>query len=580
MARCNFCGAENEYEALICRECGGHLNPEYVANKSHFIKWEAKIDKRNVLLIAILIITFGSLAAFHNKGVSNNNLLTGGSELGWIFILAGVLALIPPYITEVKDPSRTQGAYYWYWYIYSYFLFPVAFFHAIHIKNNEILETKMLLDNKAEDKKDDTNLSTQGYKFRCRVNITSINIKKMLTVVGLITLMLFFLVPASIKSYTLYSLDELGSNKDSTGLESYIYSNCKDKENRIYVNHAVDVLTNIETENAYDAMEELMYSNLNNSLKIKIVKNLVGKNYSVKSVNKIYNLYEDEKQTELRSELKKLLALAPKVLLYEEINKKISQVKVSGNDFPKYFSEVMTLTPTYENEVREMVTVSIRKNLSECTSEDSFCGIEVLLDYWDKYGNADKKVERDNLLKAIDNYDSLDGRQIGIKNEIQKNNDKISSASQEIQKINNSESIYITLSAYMVRKIDDDNYEISLPQYNGYFGELPSSNHAILKTVSTTFQSKGWFTIKAISEGTMPVDIKEEYGGFTQDWPVYIEVPDSTLDHQNKAEQQQIYNEANNNNNKLKTEQQSNKHEINRLVTNILNQKQSLVSYI
>jgi len=50
--------------------------------------------------------------------------------------------------------------------------------------------------------------------------------------------------------------------------------------------------------------------------------------------------------------------------------------------------------------------------------------------------------------------------------------------------------------------------------------------HSILQTTKTIFQSKGTFSLKVKLIDTVPVRVKEEFGGFTQTWDVYKEVTD------------------------------------------------------
>jgi peptidoglycan hydrolase CwlO-like protein len=90
----------------------------------------------------------------------------------------------------------------------------------------------------------------------------------------------------------------------------------------------------------------------------------------------------------------------------------------------------------------------------------------------------------------------------------------------------------------MVADDGSNIYEIALPEYDYYFGEMPSGNHAILMTTTVSFTSKGWFTINARRLTDVPIQLNQEFGGFTQNWPVYQEVTDSDVADQNAKIQQ------------------------------------------
>jgi len=70
------------------------------------------------------------------------------------------------------------------------------------------------------------------------------------------------------------------------------------------------------------------------------------------------------------------------------------------------------------------------------------------------------------------------------------------------------------LNAFMIAQNKPNLYEIAL----GLGGP-----HAVLITTTTSFQTRGTFDLTVKDIGTMPEDIKEEYGGFTQMWHWYEE---------------------------------------------------------
>ncbi len=76
-----------------------------------------------------------------------------------------------------------------------------------------------------------------------------------------------------------------------------------------------------------------------------------------------------------------------------------------------------------------------------------------------------------------------------------------------------SEALY--LSGYIVHQSNLGKYEIIVQG---------QKNRAILNTRYTTFTNKGSFSLPVKKTGTQTVSLKEEYGGFTQEWNTYTEV--------------------------------------------------------
>lgn len=93
---------------------------------------------------------------------------------------------------------------------------------------------------------------------------------------------------------------------------------------------------------------------------------------------------------------------------------------------------------------------------------------------------------------------------------------------------------WFVLDAYMVREEQPGTYEIALPSW-ALGRKTPSDRHAILVTVDTVFQTQGWFQLAVREGGTMPVEIKEELGGFTQEWRIFAEVPEAELEVERQA---------------------------------------------
>jgi len=70
------------------------------------------------------------------------------------------------------------------------------------------------------------------------------------------------------------------------------------------------------------------------------------------------------------------------------------------------------------------------------------------------------------------------------------------------------------LNGYIVGQHSYGIYEIAL-SYSG--------NHALLFAFDTQFQSRGAFSLRVTELSDIPVQLKEDFGGFTQTWKIYSE---------------------------------------------------------
>lgn len=88
---------------------------------------------------------------------------------------------------------------------------------------------------------------------------------------------------------------------------------------------------------------------------------------------------------------------------------------------------------------------------------------------------------------------------------------------------------------------DDHLYEIALPDYV-YGTNLPSNDHALLRTVDYTITSKGWGNEQVVNDGTTNVTLKSEAGGFKQTLIIYKQFTNN--DRQKLTEFQNQINDA------------------------------------
>ncbi len=80
------------------------------------------------------------------------------------------------------------------------------------------------------------------------------------------------------------------------------------------------------------------------------------------------------------------------------------------------------------------------------------------------------------------------------------------------------------LNAYMIYDNGGNEYEIANVRYSTVLHSMvPTSDHAILKTRGTRFESKGHFSLPVYIEGYREVRLKQSEGNFRQKWTVYIE---------------------------------------------------------
>jgi hypothetical protein len=109
--------------------------------------------------------------------------------------------------------------------------------------------------------------------------------------------------------------------------------------------------------------------------------------------------------------------------------------------------------------------------------------------------------------------------------------DELGKKISEMNTAANSQQPFI-LSAYIVGEHSPGVYEIAMPN--------DPREHAFLFSFSHTFQSKGYFSMRVERmAGELPVQLKEEYGNFTQNWKAYSECDNSCLNRKEEARAEQ-----------------------------------------
>jgi hypothetical protein len=160
------------------------------------------------------------------------------------------------------------------------------------------------------------------------------------------------------------------------------------------------------------------------------------------------------------------------------------------------------------------------------------------------YLNNVKKYDFDSpkLVKlSISNLEKvsrLESKHRELSNEFEEIEDLLDKRKEEKEKIENNMEESVRIVAYMVGLIEKTSigniYEIA--KFDQY-GDV-SREHAYLITKETSFKSKGEFAMEVKKTGSVKTKLKEEYGGFNQDWEVYVEsnIPDNALEKVNRLE--------------------------------------------
>ena len=142
------------------------------------------------------------------------------------------------------------------------------------------------------------------------------------------------------------------------------------------------------------------------------------------------------------------------------------------------------------------------------------------------------KKEKDNIKKAEDELSSYRNRKKEAESQLEELNNGIQSLRYDISYYESEIYNYepFLLEGYIIADLGQEYtskgaayaYECAHIVYN-YYGETTSEERYLLYTYNTTFHSKGRFSLNVMRNGTESVTIKEELGGFTQQWDVYEE---------------------------------------------------------
>lgn len=144
------------------------------------------------------------------------------------------------------------------------------------------------------------------------------------------------------------------------------------------------------------------------------------------------------------------------------------------------------------------------------------------------------------------------------KNQLKKLEDSIQEAiaereKQQLDKIDYeskaSQFSPFTIDGYIIQELGQEDtdlgkftvYEAAYTINNNYYVNYSSDNRFLLITFNTRYRSKGKFSLEVIRGERQEVKLKEELGGFTNEWQVYIESVGKAREkydsYQNKVEE-------------------------------------------
>lgn len=121
------------------------------------------------------------------------------------------------------------------------------------------------------------------------------------------------------------------------------------------------------------------------------------------------------------------------------------------------------------------------------------------------------------LVRNVGALKELETNEASTLGELDQIEETIQETREELKDKQTAVSNSFVLHFWVVGQHDNGDYEIDLNPY-GY-----GSQRAILKTFSVDYSSRGHASLRVMKLWDEPVRVKEEFGGFSQNWPVYIE---------------------------------------------------------
>lgn len=414
---------------------------------------------------------------------------------------------------------------------------------------------------------------------------------------------------------------KFGIDKNIDSLINYIQNNYNNNENIRLVERAIDEIHNCQITQGDEFLENIFYKNNNLDISMYILKSFNTNKKVFKSCENIMKLYNIDNSIEVNDAILDMLSLCSKTDLNDACKNHIvrSKEKWSGSqNYLKLISDMKIITKLdYENidtDLKFLFTLDLMEANGLCYIFSSYPELYSIVIEENQEDVNDKVVkytmnEIRNVIKDNNLYSASEAAEflqkyclatklkldqqnnalveelisyVPLVSEIKMKQESIASLVRNSNQLKLQIKEYKKLNAYMVSQIELNQergyalYEIALPRYDEYFGKLPSENHALLMTIQTTFSSKGWFTLSVTKTSQIPMDLKEEFGGFTQTWDFYVEVSSNEIyeNDQKKNQIKEIEKELNKYKKQLETQKANlNKKEIKIKKLNIIKTK-------
>ena len=166
---------------------------------------------------------------------------------------------------------------------------------------------------------------------------------------------------------------------------------------------------------------------------------------------------------------------------------------------------------------------TLQKQFLQHIQETDYTKAEKWLSIAHRVGIADESIPitvQEQLPIIRTTYSRMDSL-INLKREVERS---IKSYQDKIESARDTQKKYFLLQGYIVAEVDLGLYEIT------YLG-----SRAYLMTTETRFESQGRFNLWVSELIEVPVTLRQEFGGFTQQWKVYREAPRHELIKRHEA---------------------------------------------
>jgi hypothetical protein len=307
----------------------------------------------------------------------------------------------------------------------------------------------------------------------------------------LVAIASFFLLSCTVDEDKLH---RYAGENDSESIIEFM----EDKDNRDYSLKlkAIDIIVKNKLKDGLKYLEVLFYEHDEVKFKMKIVQAFHKYNMNFRDSRKLYNYYMDINSRWESPYLKDDV----KSILYNSFDKELVhysdsllQSALYSENYPLGYK---ILKIRSEFIVPDSVIVNIRPLIELIVTEpNSFSSVKSI--------NSQIQLVVAELSKLDADYNEIAKR-------VEEESNNINSFKEELEKTE-----YYWISGIVVSEYSPRIYEVNI------YG---ADTRAILNTNNTLFQTKGYFEMRVKKTGNYPMKIKDQYGGFTQVWPIYEEL--------------------------------------------------------